>query len=152
MHLRRTALLFFAGSVAAIAFADDIYRCVGPAGQWEYRDFACGEGSGDKISVRPNVVAAIDQSAARRANDELSQRIAARKRAAEDASMRERMMRDASAEPPPIEPLAQAPDYPIVGYPYLFQPTHQFRKKHVKKATPAMQPARSMIHRSRWRR
>src|SRR6186997_3500552 len=79
------------------ASATEIFRCTTSSGAVEYTDSPCAHGPSVLVDIPDNVVSEIDQTAARRASMEITERANARALAA--------AIRNAQAsiqEPPPV--------------------------------------------------
>lgn len=111
----RITVGLLAATFAFAARASDIYKCVGSEGRTAFQDSPCaGSTTGGKLIVHPNVVVPIDQSASISASQAISDRVSARRRAADDAALRDRMLQEAAAPPP----IAQAPQDQAYYYGY----------------------------------
>jgi hypothetical protein len=88
-----------------------VYKCVGPDGRTEYQDVSCEGRPGGEVTINPNVVTPIDQTANLLVNREISARLAARARADADAQ------RGPAFEPPPV-PAYSPDDSPLLDYYY----------------------------------
>jgi hypothetical protein len=122
-----------AATFAFTAGATDIYKCVASDGRTAFQDSPCeGNMTGDKVTLHPNVVAPIDQSASIMASQALSERMYARRRA-EDAEVRDRMQREASMGPP-VEQQIYEPPYYAAYATYAYVP----RAKHRNDRTPTV--------------
>ncbi len=120
MPTSRVAASLLIAIFAVTARASDIYKCVAPDGRTSFQDSPCvANTTGDRLTVHPNVVVPIDQSAAIIASQAISDRVSARNRAADNAALRERMLREASMGPPVQQPVAEPPyfyDYAPYAY------------------------------------
>lgn len=134
------ALAALAMLLLALSSKASVYKCVGD-GKTEYQDAPCEGRSGGELTINPNVVTPIDQTANMLANREISDRLSARARADAEAQ------RIPIFEPVPVpayspdDSLASVYDYPV--YQPRRRPIHHPADKLPKRRTvPAPSPHR----------
>jgi len=114
----RIIAIVFGCFTAFDASSTEIFRCTTSSGAVEYTDSPCNHGPSVLVDIPDNVVSEIDQTAARKASMEITERANARALAA--------AIRNAQAsiqEPPPGADWASD----VVPYyvPYYVQPKHR---------------------------
>jgi hypothetical protein len=119
-----------------------VYKCVGLDGRTEYQDVPCEGRSGGEVTINPNVVIPMDQTANLLASREISDRLAARARADADA------LRGPNFEPV-LVPAYSPDDSPLLDYYYPIYPQrrrpvlhHLAGKRPTHRSVPAPSPHR----------
>lgn len=146
-------LAFMLSATTACA---DIFKCSGPAGKVEYRDYACdgGPASGAKVDTRANTIGNGESLASIRERDEqLARRLDARRAADDRVLEREREARERAfyAERAYLE--QQAGRYGD-GAGALYWPAYVVpMQRSAKRPPPAAKPAPAIVTRRKlgWR-
>lgn len=128
-------------SAAFAANADAVYKCTDQNGRIEFRDWPCTGETGGEVTIHPNVVREIDQTAAAEAGKVISERLAERAKA-DEADRAARITAQAAAAPPDAYVAPQPYVYP---YAYVSQP--RSHRRHV--AAPVTSPAGTVPQKNR---
>ena len=108
------------------ASATEIFRCTTSSGSVEYTDSPCAQGPSALVDIPDNVVSEIDQTAARQASMQITERANARALAT--------AIRNARAwipEPPVAD---WEPDVVPYYVPYYIQPKHRPHRRDVRRS------------------
>ena len=122
----RIIAIVFGCCIASHASSTEIFRCTTSSGAVEYTDSPCAHGPSVLVDIPDNVVSEIDQTAARKASMEITERTNARAIAT--------AIRNAQAsiqEPPPVADWA--PDVVPYYVPYYVQPKHRTHRRDARR-------------------
>lgn len=128
-------------SAAFAANAGAVYKCTDQNGRIEFRDWPCTGDTGGEVTVQPNVVREIDQTAAAEAGKAIGERLAARAKT-DEADRAARITAQAAAAP--SEPYVALQPY---VYPYGYVPRPRPHRRHV--AAPVKPPVRTVPQKKR---
>jgi hypothetical protein len=139
----RIIAIVFGCCIAFHASATEIFRCTTSSGAVEYRDTSCAAGLSARVEIPDNVVSEIDQTAARKASNAITERANARVRAA--------AIQNAQASIQEPAPAADsAPDVVSYYVPYYVQRQHRPHRRGARRqAIPPILPPLLVAHKQK---